>query len=299
MTLDENNPIIISMNAYTPDGWAIKVSINADSFMTSESPYAVQLDTWLSAHGFQQTLPGLEQGEEKSAPIEFVTRYVKTNKDNTTTSQISFWPAGDQLQNREAHMYLNTPEDVELFETISGLKLDDVNNVGTNGSINKSDDLWKQNAVKVKNTFYTVRKWTGDYHDKDQKHKRYDYRYFEQPSLPTPTATTKTPENGSQGAGWANRKNIMKLVNVFQKHTGIEDADASDLTRYAGLKSASDYKAWMDKYATGQDAINAALAAYDKEAQPITGKTPMDELEEIAEQSLQEANMPKGQLDPK
>lgn len=293
MTLDETNPIIISLNAFTPDGWAVKVSINADSVLHDDGePIAVKLDSWLRAHEFQQSLPGLEPGEEKSNPIEFVTRYVKTNSDNTVTSQISFWPGGDQLQNRDGYMYLNTPEDVELFEAISGLSLESIPDTGTNSSMKKSEALWKKNAVKVKNTFYIVRKWTGEYHDKEQKNRRYDYRYFAPVQAGTPTQTTENAETGTQGETWPTLPLIGQLVRTFNdnNNTHIEPAHFAQM---AGIENRSNVSEWGKKYKTGKEAYAAVLAAYQDGALTRIQETELSGMDGIEAAAQAESAAPK------
>lgn len=104
----------IQVTVYTPGG--LRAYINFGSLIT-----ATELDSKVAELGFLATAPGVEPGEV-TEPILYVCRYDHTDtKTGKQIPHIAFYSESEWLTKRWLHVYLDKPEDVEAFETATGL----------------------------------------------------------------------------------------------------------------------------------------------------------------------------------
>src|SRR5688500_4886351 len=110
----EHTANTISVTVYTPSG--TRAYINFGNLIP-----ATELDNQIAALGYLVNAPGVEAGEVVE-PILYVCRYDHIDKrDNREIPHIAFYSESEWLTKRWLHVYLDTPEDTEAFETATGL----------------------------------------------------------------------------------------------------------------------------------------------------------------------------------
>lgn len=87
--------------------------------------YALAYTNRLLELGASVNAPGLEDGEGKEQ-IGFISRRSKINDDGSETPVLDLFPNHDATKFKFMTVYLNTVDDVNAFETASGLKLDSI-----------------------------------------------------------------------------------------------------------------------------------------------------------------------------
>lgn len=159
------------------------------------------------AAGWLANAPGLEEGETKQE-IGYVVMREKENADRTVTPMMDLYPADDGMKYSCLTIYLNTKEQRDHFEAMSGLKLMNLQAfIGENkierGAKRTTDAL----VYKVKRPFAVVYKPNPKY-DPDEKDpgkkkpKRLFVRWID--NLGQPTAgqaeqpkTVQAPDGGT------------------------------------------------------------------------------------------------------
>lgn len=108
----------IQVTVYTPGGLRSYINFG---FQDGKPLTATELDSKVAELGFLATAPGVEPGEV-TEPILYVCRYDHTDtKTGEQIPHIAFYSENDWLTKRWLHVYLDKPEDVEAFETATGL----------------------------------------------------------------------------------------------------------------------------------------------------------------------------------
>ena len=110
------NPVTGWTRLYHPSGAQVTLPI----VYAAASNMFGQVDAYLGA-GFQVNAPGLEEGEQKQEVVS-----VSRREGKDATPIVAFYLAHPKTVKKFLHSYLNNQEDVQAFETASGLKLDSI-----------------------------------------------------------------------------------------------------------------------------------------------------------------------------
>ncbi len=167
MTLDTDTPIIASLNAYLPDGTAVKLSFDIGSIFSEQAPIADQMATWLQTNNFSSTLPGhdLPAGSQ----VDAIAYVIRKQKRGDQTPIIAFY--NREWGNKYGHLYLNDQMDIDEFEAQSGLKLNDLPLYNGKDYPAKDDDEFNQYAIRVKRDLQFFRTPKGTFDDGKTKYK--------------------------------------------------------------------------------------------------------------------------------
>lgn len=130
--------------------------LNAQAAYDSVSAYL--------AAGFLPSAPNMEPGEEAGAAGVIVQRQ-KKNGDGSITPLIDFYLAGDVQTTKFKYVswYLNTREQAQEFEQVTGLKLRDLPIFRGKGALEKSDDQFGDFAVALPRPIKVIRKANPKY----------------------------------------------------------------------------------------------------------------------------------------
>jgi len=105
---------------YHPAGTQVTLPIPLDTPITAVvAKFALDSVSALLEAGFLVEAPGLDDGEQKQEVVSVARR---ASKDATPI--VAFYLAHPKTLKKFLHAYLNTPEEVQAFETATGLKLE-------------------------------------------------------------------------------------------------------------------------------------------------------------------------------
>lgn len=119
--MDNGQQATFSVSGWLPNGMKVYFSIPMPDGV-SAFDQAMMFTNDLLEKGFRQHEPGLEEGEQRET-INMVARRNKLNDDGTNTPVLDLYVNNDKMKHRFIAVYLNTDEDVQSFETVSGVKL--------------------------------------------------------------------------------------------------------------------------------------------------------------------------------
>jgi hypothetical protein len=118
-----NGQPMMSVSGWLPNG--MKVFFQMPVYATNAFEDAMAFTNMLQSKGFSQQEPGLGKGEHREL-IGSAGRRNKKNKDGTVSPVLDLYAEASHLTFRYMAIYLDTPEDIKTFETVSGIKLDSI-----------------------------------------------------------------------------------------------------------------------------------------------------------------------------
>lgn len=107
---------------YHPSGVQVTLPVSLEAQLTGEAAKnALDAVSTLISQGWMVEAPGLDDGEQKQ---EVVSVSRRESKDRTPI--VAFYLAHPKTVKKFIHAYLNTPEDVQAFESATGLRLEEI-----------------------------------------------------------------------------------------------------------------------------------------------------------------------------
>ncbi len=242
-TTMENETVCGWAKVYHPSGLQVTIPLPVENALTPASAKAMldSVSTLLTV-GFLVNAPGLEDGE-KVETIVGVVRRAKANDDGSETPVIDLYP--DRANFRILGIYLNNEQDIQAFETATGVKLNalplyDGDNAIERGKGVKTDKYVITLKSPVKVVFKANPKWEGD---EDKKHsKRVFVRWASQSveAAITPSSTSAASGNGNGNGATPNTVAALTLDDALKlttpKGTPLSELDEAQLTQIAAFQ---------------------------------------------------------------
>ncbi len=208
-TQQPNNILCAWTRLFHPSGVQVTVPLPLDSVLPVEACKAMlQSVTALLEAGWQANLSSLEDGE-RMEEIRHVVRRVKNNDDGSETPVIDLYP--ERANFRILGMYLNTPADVQTFESVCRVRLSELplyegDNAIERGKGPKTDKYVTTLPSPVKVVLKQNPRWQGE---EDKKHpKRLFVRWLNVPGSgdtgsgdPPPSQPSSSPRPAPTKSG--------------------------------------------------------------------------------------------------
>lgn len=181
--------------AYTPAGFQVGITIG---FEAGNLPLAVDIDRRLQEAGYLLTLPGLEAGET-AEPILYVCRYDHVDKKSgELIPHIAFYSQEDHLTKRWLHIYLDTQEQIEAFETATGVKVATMPIWNADTHPERNNPKAKSCIVRLAKPIRVARE---TYTNKEGETRHKFKRYVDSIGTPQPVTTGNTQAAPSETQG--------------------------------------------------------------------------------------------------
>jgi hypothetical protein len=244
------NPTM-SFSGWLPNG--MKVYFTMPSDFENAMEMAIAFTDKLIAKGFRQHEPGLEEGEQRET-INMVARRKKTNDDGSITPVLDLYVNNDKMKHRFIAVYLNTPEDVQAFESVSGIKLASIPLNPAKAPVDRDEKDFTM-ATKPFNIVYKNNPRYDDAADTKMP-KRLFVRFDGVQATSTPENGTERANanvesnNGNLGADW-NPETVKQFVTSYQ---GKLDTD-----QLLGALQVTRFGEWKQGKAAAYVAADAAL----------------------------------------
>jgi len=240
--MDENYALT---RLYHPKGPQVSIPLSlADELTMEQGMNLLRSVDNLLAVGWSLDAPGVEAGE-KIAELGYVVRREKFNKDDKTRT-----PVVDLYENKEArrggafkliHLYLNTPDDVAVFEAAAGVTLGKLPLYSGDAAIER--DTGKDDFVtKLPRPVKIVYKDNPAYEGKeDKKHsKRLLVRWYDsrpttaQPATSGPQQASVPAADGESGELFlVGSKALAEAINA---RTGLKPTAFMPILSKSGQK---------------------------------------------------------------
>jgi hypothetical protein len=241
----------MSFSGWLPNG--MKVYFTMPSDFENAMEMAITFTDKLIAKGFRQHEPGLEEGEQRET-INMVARRNKLNDDGSNTPVLDLYVNNDKMKHRFIAVYLNTPEDVQAFESVSGIKLTSIPLNPTKAPVDRDVKEFTL-ATKPFNIVYKNNPQYDETND-SKKPKRLFVRFDGIQASLTPTNgesglnANVESNNGTLGADW-NPETVKQFVTSYQ---GKLDTD-----QLLGALQVTRFGEWKQGKAAAYVAADAAL----------------------------------------
>lgn len=215
--MDNENKAVptMSVSGWLPNGvkvyFQIPMAIGVSAF-----DQALNFTDALLEKGFMQSEPGLGRGEHTEL-IGLVARREKTNKDGSVSPVIDLYAAAQHLAHRYMGVYLDTPEDVQAFETASGLKLKNIPLNPADAPPSKDNTRLVVTPVKPLTVVYTN---NPDYDEKsDKKNPKRIFVRWDGVNVKSDLQNGQNAEKGVVGAGNGNSGDTSQSELIAVKAT--------------------------------------------------------------------------------
>jgi hypothetical protein len=252
--------------AFTPSGRWIEFTVSATSIAELIAK-AFELDTQLAAAGLSVREPGLNEGEQRET-ITYVVRRSHMDGERETP-MLDLYP--EKLEYRFMSVYLNTPEDVAIFEQVSGMKLMDIPYCNFTSPLQRGKDGRNDAAYlrAMPKPTGVIFKMNPAYEEGGKKAKRLFVRWADAATPPpptTPAAAQPAPElekpatakngNGSKPDALQTLKaRVMREID--SKLTEVQ------IAALAGIKQFSNTEEWRNKFGGLDKAFEAIKAEHE------------------------------------
>lgn len=148
------------------------------------------------AAGYSVNAPGLQAGEERES-VGSVVRFNQKNSDSTITPRIFFFPDNDKLVRKICAHYLNTTEDIQEFERVTGLTVSNLPVWSAKATPDKNDAKDAGVLITVKKPFNVVYILNPEYKGEgDKENTKYKFIRYEATAA-NPTPPSSSPANGT------------------------------------------------------------------------------------------------------
>lgn len=200
--MSEHQANTIWLKAYTPGGFQVGITIG---FQEGKLPLALDVEAMVIGAGYALNAPGIEPGEV-TEPILYVCRYDHTDtKTGEQIPHIAFYSESEWLTKRWLHVYLDKPEDVEAFETATGLTVATMPVWMGETHPERNNPKAQKFIVRLPKSIRVAR---DTYTNKEGETRHKLKRYVDTIGKPQPTATGNSGQatgdtgSGLSEAGW-------------------------------------------------------------------------------------------------
>lgn len=243
-----NGQPMMSISGWLPNG--MKVFFQMPVYATNAFEDAMAFTNMLMTKGFSQQEPGLGKGEHREL-IGSAGRRNKKNKDGTVSPVLDLYAEASHLTFRYMAIYLDNAEDIKTFETVSGLRLDEI-------PLNKMDAAPGRDnqdlVVKFKTPAMLVYTNNPDYDETstDKKPKRLFVRWDGIQTNEKGSNSSATEETGITDADTWDENAIRQFVTHY--------IDRLDMAKLLTILKVGRFLEWKQGKKAAYVAVEKALA---------------------------------------